>query len=186
MSNIITIPSWMDSIILNLTGSVYSSIEELKEDCSKLEQSAPELITQINTIISVVLQLDEIGLIKRPQLTAHQIIDETVAFYSEDTSRRSYNSDINNCLYLGPNGTKCAYSRCWKEGVYSPDMEQKTPHELSIHGYEPDSIVQEQYKGHSDEFWFNLQQLHDDTNCWDEKGLTSKGTIFVEKLKSIF
>jgi hypothetical protein len=31
MSNIITIPSWMDSIILNLTGSVYSSIEELKE-----------------------------------------------------------------------------------------------------------------------------------------------------------
>jgi hypothetical protein len=77
MSKLLQIPSWMDSIILPLTGNAYSSVEELKNDCSVLEKTDPVLISQINTIISVVQQLDEIGLIKRPKLSDSQIIDET-------------------------------------------------------------------------------------------------------------
>jgi hypothetical protein len=177
----LTFPSWMDKIILDLTGNAYSSIEELKADC--LEQSEPELITQMNTIISVVISLDKMNLIKRPRLSANQIIDETVAYYTEDVSRRTYNPDINNCLYLGANGTKCAYSRCWKEGVYSSSMEQKTPSSLDSDGYTPDYLVQEQYQGHSVKFWNDLQTLHDNPKYWTENNISILGKEFVKELK---
>ena len=113
------------------------------------------------------------------KLTKVEIINETVAFYSADTTRRSKNKD-GFCVYAGPDGRKCAYSRCWKEGVYNTEYEDKGPNNADIP--EPDNLLQEKYKGHSAQFWLSIQRLHDNDKNWNPNGLTEEGKLSVERL----
>jgi hypothetical protein len=114
-------------------------------------------------------------------MTKIEIIDETVAFYSEDTTRRSFKEG--RCLYQSADGRKCAYARCWKDGVYKEKFERRTVEVLSELGFEPDSLLDEKYHGHSVEFWMDIQVLHDRFYCWNENGLSEEGKIFVQELK---
>jgi hypothetical protein len=123
------------------------------------------------------------------RLTAIEIIAETVAYYSADVKRRSFvvendprNDGNNTCVYQGPNGEKCAYSRCWKEGAYNPNYEENTADQLYQFGVTPDDLVSERYMGHSDEFWYDLQMIHDGHPFWDENGLTDMGRIAVDNI----
>ena len=110
-------------------------------------------------------------------LTAVEIILETVEYYSVNPiERRSIKGNM--CLYEGPNGQKCAYSRCWKEGVYKPEFENFDAYAIG----NPDLVVEEKYKGQSNEFWICLQRLHDGDQFWDKKGLTKIGEDFVNRL----
>ena len=46
----------------------------------------------------------------RPKL---EILEETIAYYSEDPNRRSISEDGDGCYYLHPeNGNRCAVGRC--------------------------------------------------------------------------
>lgn len=110
-------------------------------------------------------------------LTHHQIIDETVEYYSNNP--RSVRVD-GFCLYLGPNGEKCAFSRCLTdEGVAMVHFHENTRvgHEYLIH-------LKSQYQGKSVKFWRDLQRLHDNQSHWDNKELTSIGKQYVEYLKN--
>jgi hypothetical protein len=114
------------------------------------------------------------------RLTALEIIEETIEFYSADITRRSIKNGI--CVYAGEDGTKCAYSRCWKEGVWKEEYEDRNPkHEFMP---KPDELVDERYKGHSAKFWLELQRLHDNNSHWNETGLTENGKIYVDGLKT--
>jgi len=113
------------------------------------------------------------------RLTAIEIINETVAFYSADTNRRS-KSEIGRCLYAGLNGNKCAYSRCWKEGVYDPIFEGKGVIHTEMPS--PDELVDEKYKGHSVDFWSDLQYLHDFNDNWNVNSLSEEGKLSVKRL----
>lgn len=117
------------------------------------------------------------------RLTAIEIIDETVAFYSADVSRRSKKED-GGCAYAGKGGTKCAYSRCWREGVWRKEYEDKIV--ISFSMPKPDELVEERYKGHDPSFWLQLQRFHDNDNYWDEMGLTDEGREYVKQLKRNF
>jgi hypothetical protein len=117
-------------------------------------------------------------------MTAHQIIDETVAYYSEDPiNRRSIGEHKGSqmCLYKGEKGQKCAYSRCWRDDVYKPEYENQTP----VNGRlpSPDELVKDEYKGHSSEFWSQLQHLHDVKSYWTNTGLSDEGQKYVNTLK---
>jgi hypothetical protein len=113
------------------------------------------------------------------RLTAVEIINETVEFYSADVTRRSVENGY--CAYAGTKGRKCAYARCWRDGVWTPEYEGKGPCSPQIPV--PDALVEERYRGHSPFFWSSLQRLHDVPN-WNETGLNEAGVLYVEKLKS--
>jgi len=117
------------------------------------------------------------------RLTAVEIINETVEFYSADVTRRSVENGY--CAYAGTKGRKCAYARCWRDGVWKPEYEGKavTNGLLPL----PDELVEERYKGHSNGFWDELQNLHDLSINWNSNGLSNCGKenvrILLEKYK---
>ena len=109
-----------------------------------------------------------------------EIIDETVAYYGEDLSRRAIN-DRDECVYVDPvTGNRCAVGRYMVGEVYFvgsvEEFDDVTPLE--------DSLV-DQYKGHSVDFWGDLQTLHDSSSFWNlgGKGLSASGKLHVSTLK---
>ena len=107
-------------------------------------------------------------MIKR--LTKRQIVDETVEYYKADPTRVAKGNPPSVyfvCYYITDDGRKCAVGRCminpkpWVGGV---DTQWKTIEEL-------DKELEERYRGHSLEFWKNVQALHDFANWPSEKSI---------------
>lgn len=108
--------------------------------------------------------------------TKLEIIDETVAFYSKDPiNRRSVNED-HRCMYKGPDGKRCAFSRCCDENKIDGLVEGKAAPK------NPDDFLKEEYHGHSPYFWKLIQTLHDDSYNWTATGLSEYG---IQKLLEI-
>lgn len=92
--------------------------------------------------------------------TKTKIINETVAYYSEDTSRRAV--ALGACFYYGNGGRMCAVGRC----LIDPKAIQKL---IKEKGYGDTDIVtlasvtdfqsslKEEYRGHDVNFWESLQ-----------------------------
>ena len=110
--------------------------------------------------------------IKAMTLTAHEIIDETVEYYQNNPRSK----DDNRCLYNGPNGEKCAFSRCC-----TPDSKFK---EGRGSGLQVEVILLPQYEGQSKLFWNEIQNLHDTDNYWDGNTLTKLGEYEVLRMKN--
>lgn len=113
-------------------------------------------------------------------LTKLEILNETIAFYNADVTKRSKTKD-DDCSYNGVDGKHCAVGRCLlpkyhKQGenlkgnrlgiltLYSLNKKEKL-----------DEMLQEQYRGHENEFWVELQHLHDTDAFWDNAGLNALG-----------
>ena len=116
------------------------------------------------------------------KLTAHEIIDETVEYYQNNPSSIGKNIDgSNSCLYNGPNGEKCAFSRCCTDD--SRFIEGHCASGLLNIGR---SKLLPQYEGHSESFWDDLQSLHDSDDNWDGNRLTEYGQNRVLRIKNIY
>lgn len=105
--------------------------------------------------------------------TRSEIIEETIAYYGEDPTRRSIRPD-GKCAYYYE-GCKCAVGRCMIDPTTVPNYSTF----VLSHMFEPkkglDHLLNPEYRGHSTEFWSDLQSLHD-THCnWDQSGLTEMG-----------
>ncbi len=115
-------------------------------------------------------------------MTKTQIIDETVAYYSEDTSRRA-NTNSACFYYQEATGNMCAVGRCANapkelgEGKYIGTILREISDE---------QVFKPEYQGHELEFWENLQMVHDRNWNWDNKGLTECGQKNVQNLKERF
>ena len=110
-------------------------------------------------------------------MTKTELIQETVDFYSADTSRRSMEEE--GCAYLAENGTKCAVGRCM------------TQEALKDYGNVPitadaikdlDSLLLQEYQGHPVKLWQELQRFHDAGSNWDAQGITKEGKQRVQEL----
>jgi hypothetical protein len=136
------------------------------------------ILNIITSVLQTFCGLLKIGIKKIPnnRLTAVEIINETVEFYS-DTNRRS-TDDRGYCFYAGEKGKKCAYSRCWKKGVYRLEYENNPVYNLP----DPDELVDERYKCQHISFWAELQSLHDSSKNWNKKGLSEDGRKYVDLL----
>lgn len=121
--------------------------------------------------------------------TKIQIIEETLTYYSEDpVGRRSVESEGSRCVYYGPDGKRCAYSRCWKEGISVEEVvnryEWKDVESL-IYSEEVenvDDLLKEEYQGYDTEFWGDLQKLHGMQDYWTETGISLLGQKYANKL----
>lgn len=106
-------------------------------------------------------------------MTTLEIINETVEYYSKDTKRRA------PCLYFQEStGNMCAVGRC------ANNPKELNPFRFfSQLGLSDEEIFKPEYRGHSVEFWSDLQKLHDNNLNWDESGLSFLGKDQVETLK---
>lgn len=116
-------------------------------------------------------------------MTKHQIIDETVAYYSEDIGRRAVN-EVGGCVYFhGKTGNMCAVGRCANEPKYlNPDLFFTSLSDT----LSDEEIFKTEYQGHEPEFWAELQKLHDNKRYWNDGGLTEYGQKTVQRLKERF
>ena len=119
---------------------------------------------------------------------ALDIIDETVAFYSEDPSRRAVDEEENACYYQAQDGRRCAFGRLMKEEYFKDDALNGTTisHLVnSTNGVRThNDLLPDKYKGFSLAFWRELQMLHDSALYWDEDGLTKEGKRKVSSMRA--
>jgi hypothetical protein len=116
-------------------------------------------------------------MIKKTKL---EIIEETKNYYCEDVNRRAYKAGA--CSYLDEAGRMCAFGRCMiKPERYYGTLNETDPNYKwgcsisSALWINPDIYLKEEYRGHSIEFWQNLQSFHDNKDYWYENGLTKNG-----------
>lgn len=126
--------------------------------------------------------------------TAVEIIKETFEYYS-DVSKRALgsltceNTDAMVCVYLSEeNGNKCAIGRCMNDKAdfnFCGDVDEYcfdnglTSEEEE---YPLDAHLKEEYHGHTLQFWSNLQDLHDTSVFWDDKGPSEQGEKYYKTL----
>lgn len=105
-----------------------------------------------------------------------EIIEETVNYYSKDTSRRATTKDW-FCDYLTEDGRTCAIGRV----LIEPKSYNGDVYSLNI-SKDLETIIKEEYRGHNIGFWADLQRLHDKDNYWDKEGIRSYGIEYKNKL----
>lgn len=114
------------------------------------------------------------------QKTMLEILDETVAYYSEDLSRRGINSE-GLCVYEAE-GRYCAVGRClidpkkFQEAIKNAGSATAIIY-LKEKNLFNDSMFKEEYRGHPIKFWRNLQTLHDTKEFWVKGGLSDNNQI---------
>jgi hypothetical protein len=111
--------------------------------------------------------------------TKLEIINETVAYYSEDPKRRANVAGF--CHYLTDDGRMCAVGRCLSdEGLkIAKDYRGRINSKLI-------ALLKEEYHIDNSEFWINLQNLHDSAENWDDNGLTAIGKLVVEDIMDLY
>jgi hypothetical protein len=119
--------------------------------------------------------------------TKLEIIEETAAYYGADRKRRSVvpNGDGGeSCRYFGPNGERCATSRCFDEAITPEDVTEKAAILRNILDIGDERLFAPAYRGHDSVFWEGVMDFHDEGDNWGEDGLTALGAYEAEKLKS--
>lgn len=105
--------------------------------------------------------------------TKKEIIDETVAFYEEDPTRRALDNHGLKCQYITADGRNCAVGRCLTDEVLE-EIENSCGNlnfmgvgPLMKHNDRGDSMFREEYRGHGVSFWVALQTFHDGVSYWN-------------------
>lgn len=108
-----------------------------------------------------------------------EIIEETATFYN--SNNRSIIKDASGedrCLYNGTEGKQCAFARV----CINPTQLIENENASDMLNRFGQSILKEEYRGHSGNFWDDIQQLHDMSTHWDENGLTEIGLCYKQTL----
>lgn len=119
-------------------------------------------------------------------MTTLEIINETVEYYSKDTSRRAATKQ-GACFYFQiSTGNMCAVGRC---AILPEELDNSLFTTANIFLFRKLEISDEElfkpeYRGHSVEFWIDLQRLHDNNLNWNESGLSPRGKEQVVILKA--
>jgi hypothetical protein len=125
--------------------------------------------------------------------TLIEIIDETIEVYSNIENRsivkEYYPYRGSRCVYKGPNGQRCAFSRVLtEEGVEKVSKYEDYKASSIINHYKvkkTDLKEEYRYHYHNTAFWDSLQSLHDKDSYWniESTGLSEEGENFVKLLK---
>lgn len=112
-----------------------------------------------------------------------EIINEVVAHFSEDPSRRATNCS-GDCVYRTEDGRACAVGMFIQDSCYVPSYEGISADALLHAGN--DEMLLEDYRGHGITFWLDLQLLHDCPDYWNSEGLTDLGREYLQEIVEIW
>lgn len=113
-------------------------------------------------------------------MTKLEILEETANFYN--SYNRGYNKYSYGCEYLTSDGRTCAVGRC----LIDPKVFMKEYIGSIDNDYAKEILednLKEEYRGHSNSFWLDLQMFHDNPCFWDENGMTENGITYYNNLK---
>lgn len=130
---------------------------------------------------------------KEQQKTRLEILEETVAYYTEDVSRRSRDAR-GLCRYETVDGKHCAVGRCMIPGSMLDVSVQtraryKAKYSMLTAGSSVSfitnlqAVLRPEYRGHGSPFWRCLQRLHDLSKLWTDDGLSELGHKRVQQLR---
>lgn len=116
-------------------------------------------------------------------MTTHEVIDLIANTYTLHT--RSVN-DYGNCMYVGNNNRICAFAM-----MVLPEMRYKLKESAPADNLLIDGIITQQdllpeFRGFDNNFYYDMQYLHDKAHFWTDNGLSEEGKIEVEHLKDIW
>ena len=111
--------------------------------------------------------------------TKIQILEETFNYYNEDPSRRAKSDG--RCQYLDGEGRMCAFGRC---EINPPLTDGSSDAVVNRFDNEEDmnASLKEEYRGHSIEFWVDVQDLHDEDCYWNDESVSDYGVKRYQKL----
>lgn len=136
-------------------------------------------------------------------MTTHEIIDETIEWYSNNPRSKGFrDSGTETCKYFGSEGSHCAFSRCCDlsnpevvkilrkldsetDGGALKDFESESTFSNHCDFFFQD-LLGADHRGHTIEFWADLQMLHDMDDYWTNGKLSDSGLYYVENLKKGF
>ncbi len=107
--------------------------------------------------------------IKERQL---KVLNETISFYNSDNIAMGGDK---SCMYITPNGKKCAIGRLISDDLAS-SLEEVHSNKTLIDIFE---LLPKEIQELDKEFLSDLQMLHDYPSNWDKNGLTFEGKIEV-------
>lgn len=124
------------------------------------------------------------------QKTRSEIMAETFAAYENPENRGL--SPMGQCQYLTVDGKMCAVGRCMinpgnKDYVnkYNHDLNHTNTFTIAFEDIENRcQHLKEEYRGHSVEFWTDLQRWHDCEDNFQDNEISQRGLNDIEKLKS--
>ena len=131
---------------------------------------------------------------KGSKMTKLELLEDTVKYYSEDTSRRAVVRDANGaneCMYTTKEGQHCAVGRWLQDDYKNTDWTDNVGCSADdllgetgvIRPYKADELFVEEVQHIPRWFWMDLQQLHDNDVFWDKDGLTEEGVEKVDELR---
>jgi len=115
------------------------------------------------------------------------LLQETVDYYSEDTSRRAVITDLHDeeeqsiCKYYHK-GNMCAVGRCLDD---PKKYEKEFCGVNSIIRKYTQKAFKKEYQGFNVALWDKIQRLHDTPCNWDESGLTERGKFNVKFVEGL-
>lgn len=112
--------------------------------------------------------------------TKKEIILETAKSYNSQNRSLPLGS-VYSCLYKSGKN-KCAVGRCLlsKSKLFKLEFNDTPVDNYSA--IELDCELKKEYRGHSINFWRDVQFLHDQSKFWDLSGLTEQGKEHVDLL----
>ena len=114
------------------------------------------------------------------------ILDETIAFYGEDTSRRAMNN-YGSCMYKTEDGKQCALGRKMLPDINFTSIEGQSASSLNTRMINEDKnlddLLQEDCRDLPVGFWQRLQEIHDNHDIWTEEGINDEGTHLIERIR---
>lgn len=123
-------------------------------------------------------------------MTKTEIIEELFDnYYVKYPWRRAVDSH-GNCQYKTHDKVPkyCAVGKCLTKSGVKVTVDDNVGtvsdfYDVESEKYTVEPFLKKKYKGHSEDFWEDMQVLHDSEVNWDDKGITQIGKEALERLK---
>jgi hypothetical protein len=114
-------------------------------------------------------------------------LNDTVEYYSEDTSRRSIGIGMGTCMYYDErDGKCCAIGRFIEDKKLSKELDDED--NSSVNNNNVFLLLPLSLQELGQKFLYDIQSLHDQDSKWDENGITPSGTelvnLIIENIES--
>ena len=102
------------------------------------------------------------------QQQMQDILKDTVDYYSEDPQGRRAVDNNGDCKYTTENGNHCAIGRYMRAEFLDTEWEEN--HGVGVHGLSSniDYYLKHEVRGLDEQFWRDLQNMHDIVGYWLE------------------